>query len=409
MNAKLKGNVMQVVLVLAIVTMLAGAAGYFLGHSSGKINERKEASKREVSRTIEGNWGKIRHWNTMLEMPGDMISLRSVPEQLTQWYFQFDMPELISKFMTDCGVDSAVAGRIAASAKPWAGGGMLVTPMDEDVLAITPNSRSKLYAMMSRWPQNQGLADATRFTKVGIRDWLDSSEVAPAMTSLIRSLIYSNGDTELFVDYDVVLRKTKDNREAREFLRTMARRNCIMGSLVVSPDESIEDLVRYWGRGGREAEVRTLIESTRLSEGTREVPLIMLLPQFVRDRLYRYRRQSDPDLANCHFSAMNFFNDTPDNTFTSLVRCAETIQADYVPVTDDNLQLGDLIVFMPNSSEIVHSCNYVAGNIVFTKNGSAQGQPWVLADLKETEGFFSVGEPVVRRVLRKRTFVLSGF
>lgn len=408
MKSKLKGNVMQVVLVLALVTVLAGATGYFLGHGSGKEAERQAVAKREVTQTIEGPWGRVRYWNSMLEMPGDMISLRSLPENLTRWYMEFDLPELAEKFMTDSGVAPDVARRIAATAAPWSGGkGLVVTPDDEDVIRISPHARSQMYRRMAMWAPNQTLADATRFSKVGLRDWLDGATLAPQMTGLIRNLIYSNGDTELFADYDVVLRKLKDNREARDFLRTMARRNCIMGSLVVGPEDSIEQLVRYWGRGGREPEVRTLLESTRLTEGSREIPLIMLMPQFVRDRLYRYRRASDPELANCHFSAMNFFNDQPDNTFTSLVRCAEVIQSDYVAVPENELQLGDLIVFMPSSSEIIHSCNYVAGNIVFTKNGSAQGQPWVLADLKETEGFFSVDRPVIRQMLRKKAFMIS--
>jgi hypothetical protein len=408
MKMRLSGGVLQMVLMLVLAVVLAGAAGYFIGHNSGKITERHEAKKRDQTQTSQGPWGKIRYWNSMLEMPGDMISLRSLPNDLTRWYMEFDAPELIEKFMIGCDVEPAVAKRIASTAQKWEGGrGLVVTPSDEDVLKISPSARSKLYRQMSLWQPNQTLADATRFSKIGLRDWLDGSDVSPQMTGLIRSLIYSNGETELFADYDIVLRRIKDNREARDFLRTMARRNCIMGSLVVGPNDSIEDLSRYWGRGGREMEVRTLLESTRLSEGTREVPLIMLMPQFVRDRLYRYRRASDPELANCHFTAMNFFNEVPDNSFTSLVHCADVIQSDYVTVTDNNLQLGDLIIFMPNDQEILHSCNYIAANIVFTKNGSSQGQPWVLADIKETEGFFSVERPVVRRVLRKKEFMVG--
>ena len=99
-----------------------------------------------------------------------------------------------------------------------------------------------------------------------------------------------------------------------------------------------------------------------------------------------------------------FFFRTPNNAYTNLEVCSQKIDTDYQPVTDGSRQLGDIVMLMIGEHSVVHSCNIVAGDIVFTKNGTAQGQPWVLADLKQIVNYFSIEQPVTIRIVRSKEF-----
>ena len=47
-------------------------------------------------------------------------------------------------------------------------------------------------------------------------------------------------------------------------------------------------------------------------------------------------------------------------------------------------QFGDLVLMRdPDTSEMLHACNYIAADIVFSKNGSDPMRPWVLARLRD--------------------------
>lgn len=389
-----------------ILGLLIGAlCGFLIGKNQGKISERRSEREKEATRFAEGPWGMVRYWDTLLEMPADIISLRSRPMGLTRWYFGMSTAEDIARSLRVCGLEPGLVDRLMAGAQSVQEGGFLLEPTDEMILSLTPKVRASLYATLNQWSQNQAVRDATRFQKMGSKDWLDESSMKQPVVEMVRRLIYRNGDTQLFVDYDVVLRKVADNFEARDFLRTMTRQNCYMGTLVVRPADDIEALTRYWGRGGRERDVRTLLESAKWADTRHEVPLLMLMPRFVRDRLYRYRNANDPELANCHYTAMNFFNTMPTESFTNLADCAKAIDTEYADVAGTNYLLGDVILFMIDKQRVVHSANYVAGHIAFTKNGSSQGQPWVLADITALKNYFGVDEPVTLRFIRRRGFV----
>ncbi len=394
----------RVLLLTAMLVAVTGVGFFFIGKHQGKVTGRRSERQRDQGAITTGPWGALRYWNSQLEMPPGMIAQESKPVLMTRWYFGAASPGIIEKILIDSGLSSGAISKLMATLQTWPTGGYVMEPPDDLVLAVPPEARKKLYHQLKQWPLNAAISMPTRFEKIGKRDWLDQADISPKTADLARQLIYREGDTQLFVDYDIVLRSISDNREAREFVRTMTRQNCIMGSLVVRPEDSLDELAAYWGRGGRENDVRTLLESARWSDASHEIPILLLLPRFARDRLYRYRRDDDPVLANCHYSSVNFFFRTPNNAYTNLEVCSQKIDTDYQPVTDGSRQLGDIVMLMIGEHSVVHSCNIVAGDIVFTKNGTAQGQPWVLADLKQIVNYFSIEQPVTIRIVRSKEF-----
>ena len=89
-------------------------------------------------------------------------------------------------------------------------------------------------------------------------------------------------------------------------------------------------------------------------------------------------------MSNCSLSsltALSFFSDEPPPRFLDSVDLA--LDERYERATRP-WKLGDVLVLSdPNTGEIVHACNYIAADIVFTKNGITATRPWVLARLSE--------------------------
>ena len=71
-------------------------------------------------------------------------------------------------------------------------------------------------------------------------------------------------------------------------------------------------------------------------------------------------------------------------------------------VVDQADRLGDVIIFVDAQGVTQHACVYIAGDIVFTKNGAQNTHPWVLMRLDQMRSLYSEpgGQTVVFRSQR---------
>lgn len=353
------------------------------------------------TKTIAGPWGEIRYWHFLLETPAALLTKwTGSADKPTIWFVDLTKKET-GRLLDECGMPPTMRDTLLSTAKEDPGGGIRLYPSDPFVISIPPDLRSKLYARLTKWPENKTVGSPAQFMKESKLEWLDESDLPPEVINLTKKLIYKQNGVERFANYDIVLRTISDNRTARRFLRVMCRRSSITGVLVVRPGDDIEALTSYWGRGGRKAEIRTLLEAARLSDGSHEVPLLSLLPPFAKDHLYRYQNDTDPETPTCHYTSFNFFSTRPDDRFIDFPSCTELIVRDYVAVTND-FQLGDVAMLMSNTGEAVHSCTILADNLVFTKNGRGKGQPWMIQTIESLLTLYGVDGPVTVKVLRRR-------
>ena len=142
----------------------------------------------------------------------------------------------------------------------------------------------------------------------------------------------------------------------------------------------MEALAAYWGVNGRRKDITPLLESMRRVEGGCGINLICLLPNFARERLYNHPYTTmDPAATkqDCFWSAFNFFKDVPDDRFNDMAYVRRVLDAEYYKILEPS-QLGDLILLTTHDMTVVHAAAYVADDLVFTKNGSAYTQPWIL-------------------------------
>src|SRR5207248_1383191 len=118
--------------------------------------------------------------------------------------------------------------------------------------------------------------------------------------------------------------------------------------------------------------------------GGASVNISYLLPPFARVRLYTYARPTDATAGrqNCFWTALNFFNEDPDQRFVDADFAQRVLATDYEQVFGP-AEFGDVISVRDPSGTPVHMCVYLADDVVFTKNGLDRIAPWVLMKMPD--------------------------
>jgi hypothetical protein len=124
------------------------------------------------------------------------------------------------------------------------------------------------------------------------------------------------------------------------------------------------------------------------------IDVALLLPPFARDRLYMYPLPSANPIAmhrDCHWSAFNFFNDTPDDRFADPAKVRAELDANYM-LSEKTPRLGDIGMLSTADSRIIHSRVYIADDLYFSKNGPSHISPWVLMRMPDIKNLFPAYE-----------------
>jgi hypothetical protein len=159
----------------------------------------------------------------------------------------------------------------------------------------------------------------------------------------------------------------------------------------VSPATDTKALAAYWGKEGRAKDIVPLLESLRRVPGGAELDVAHLLPPMARQRLYTYPFPSEDQIElkrDCTWTALNFFDETPDDRFCDPKEAMAELRSKYYPIKDTPT-FGDVICLLGPDNRILHSAVYIADRIVFTKNGGYFSQPWLLMDFRDMVARYS--------------------
>jgi hypothetical protein len=337
---------------------------------------------------------------SMIEMAPALWDRVRVEPTATIWLLHVSNPEAIRQQLTACGFSAEQIQTLMATLTPVEGGYAL-HPSDDFILAVEPRIRHKWYAVLAAEPDNPDYTYPNRFRQRGLIGWLEESNVEAAPLDLARRLIFTSGELQLMADMQVLQRKVTDPETMRRLACVLSRETTVIAYLLVGPRDNIDQLAEYWGYPDRQDAVRTLLRATQRSGFDRPIPLSMLLPRFARDRVHRYWRAGDPALSYSYYTSLNFFTDRPDENCTNAAYAAQVIERDYIKVTLQP-RLGDLVLVQRGPNEVIHTCNYIADGIVFTKNGGTMGHPWMFAQLEDVMDFFSYPKPIKISFLRRR-------
>jgi hypothetical protein len=237
------------------------------------------------------------------------------------------------------------------------------------------------------------------------------SDVSPATVEKLKELLYPQDNWLMLADLYVLLSQVTDPAEKQELYRVALRQWTYLVKLHVTPQSNIDQLVDYWGGGRRRKDLGPLLRSLQHVEGGADINIVHLLPSFARKLLYTFPYPTENPIEqrrDCHWTSLNFFSEEPDDSFTDLDKVAQVMAADYEQVTA-NPKMGDVVVLTSPNGDVVHSCVYIADDIVFNKKGAHFLEPWILIKLKDAVDLYRIiyrpDYPLVIKFLRKKQAV----
>jgi hypothetical protein len=353
-----------------------------------------------------GPWGELQYSRIVIEPPDEFTATDYVARPEPIWFFRgYDEPKLAALW-TAAGLPPAEIAALSLSSAIEVGPDYRrIRPGTTLVVSLSPAARATIYSALSLFPENTSQAEPFRFRADSADEWFENSNLPADTLAQVKRLLYRRGTSLLFSDQDIVLSRINSRGERIELIKTLARKSSLLVKLLVKPESDLDTLSAYWGHGVRRKAIRPFLESLSHRSRGITVDIVHLLPRFARAHVFTYPQTSDHpgDLNHdCHWSSLNFFNDPPDERFADEANVKHTLETEYyVPGSGPPL-LGDVLAFERPDGAVIHSCVYVADDIVFTKNGSAAVMPWILMNLPDVLAFYPADVPLKVRAYRRK-------
>ncbi len=393
--------------VLVVAPWLVAGAIYMSPSGKSGALEHAAVAEGPGRSAAAGPWGELTTFPIVISPPLELVTVDWGPVRPPTWFLPGVPPEGTRGLLTSSGISDDAAAGLSASARPDPRiGGSVLTPDPAWLRQLDSTARARLYMLLSKTSLNREQAESFRYRGQSVDAWLGASLISPETRRLVEPLVYRDGDYLHFADVELIRSEIGDAEELRRLAKGLLRQPTVVVKLAVRDDAEINGLAEYWGRGGRRTDVRPLLESVAGGGPDRSIDIVHLLPAFARNYLYRYPRLSAADfdrpvLANCLWTALNFFEPHPDDRFLDVNTALATLKADYY-VVESGFELGDVIAFLDASGNIFHAAVYLADDLVFSKNGTSPMAPWSIMSIAELTGYYRTRSEAPRLILHRR-------
>lgn len=344
-------------------------------------------------------WANWEYTTIKLERPDDSLPKNDPPPMDIIWIFENYTAPQLEEFFKSCGLPSELEEKLLTKTNWFVQPNYIqIRPPIEVVRDMPIESRKKIYNVLRKNPANFFHHNPFQLNSSEFDEWLAQSGLSPQNQELFKRVIWKEGDTYYFADYQL-LESYSSYQEKRKVAKSLSRVPALIMNLRITPQTDIDAVVRYFENGGRGREMKSFLESiARIPEG-RSISVSFFLPTFARMRLYTYPNVKQEDieagkkLPDCFWSSMNFFNEVPDDRFFDPAFIQQTLRSEYSMVSS-NFLFGDLILIISHNDQATHMCVYIADDVVFTKNGAQPLQPWVLMKLQDVVKIYTTDLPV---------------
>ena len=328
-----------------------------------------------------GPWGELEISRIFIEAPDVLIASVQRPNSIPMWNFPGGTAESVRALMTRAGVAADVQERILDPKRTITRAGVLTAyPPVPDLEALPQSARNIIYPELAKSGLNEFHENPIYITAGKIEAWLHDTELSPKIRDLIRTMAWKSGSALAFSDIRTLMSEAGSDKEVQEIFKVATRVRTFMVRLKVGPNTDFKTLIDYWTNHGRSSDVLPILESLRECDAPAEMDISHLLPPIPRRRLYTY---PTPDLAvrgrmpDCHWTSLNFFALTPQDQYLDLRLAANRVMEGYAQISLPG-ELGDVLVFLNPEGGAIHSCVYLADDLVYTKNGENGLSPWVI-------------------------------
>ncbi|MGD0898363.1 MAG: hypothetical protein ABR915_11045 [Thermoguttaceae bacterium] len=368
-------------------------------HPVEALPEGSQVVSEEVILGKPGPWGQLDYTPMTLSLPDEFVLVQPPDQPPVRWFFHGFSRDRAVEFLGAAGLSANEMEEIAQRGK-WTTSpeGVALEPGDELILTLAPDVRAKIYQQLVEFPENQRQIDPIWFRPGHVEDRLTRSCLSAASLNLLKGLLYPQGPSLLlFADFEPALRQLPDDAERRRFIKAVQRKETLLVRLHVGPEADTDALANYWGVGGRHKDILPLLRAAQRVEKGVPMNILLLLPQFARDHLYNHPFTTaglDRVNQDCFWSSFNFFQgDAPDDRFNDMAHVREVLQKDYYNIQGPS-QLGDLVLLSTQGDTVIHAAVHLADDLVFTKNGESQTQPWLLMHQEDMIATYTVRHPL---------------
>ncbi len=337
-----------------------------------------------------GPWGHLEYQAIYLTSPDAIMEDFPLPNPQPRWSFAGSTPTATRAVLIDAGIDPAVCDRLFGDprAKRDDEGVFTVYPTAADIEGLKPDVRTALYRQLAKHPQNNFHHDPVLVPDGDVNTWLRGTSLPEHIVALVRQLAWRDGDAVLFSDFRTLISHAGSDSEAKRWVRVLTRSRAFVAYLNVGPGDDLTTLRSYWSAGNRRKEALIMLNAASDLPGGSHLDLTHLLPALPRRLAYAYTTpefERAGQTPNCHWTSLNFFNNTPQSIYLDLKLAASKVLEDYTRVTGAPTY-GDILFFLDENGNAFHSCVFLADELVFSKNGGNTVMPWVvtrLTDLKQ--------------------------
>lgn len=367
-------------LTLAIPQSVSAQADPTHLEVSGKVYECKP-----------GPWGALKYYYIYLEAPAQFTARFPMPNSVPKWCFEgLALPDLKALF-TRAGLPDALQQYLLDPKRTLVENGVItVFPPLPDLEAMTMNQREVIYRELAKSDFNEYHKNPVLITGGSITEWLKDSRLSPEIMDAISKLTYRRGNILAFSDLSAVLNYAKDDKEARDFFKTVTRTRTMILRLSVKEDTDIQQLASYWTGRNRFKDIEPILLSAKETEDVAAIDIIHLLPSMARRYLYTYPPMELAMMGrmpDCHWTSLNFFNHFARQYFLDTRLAAAHVLENYDRVSPA-YEYGDVLMFLDSQGQAIHSCVYIADDIVYTKNGENLVSPWLLMKLDDVKSIY---------------------
>jgi hypothetical protein len=355
----------------------------------------------KVNRCKPGRWGDLQYYYVYLEPPEQLLQQMVVPDPVPKWHFPDGTDASVRELFARAGLPAGMQTMLLDPAGRLIKDGVLtVFPHVSDLLAMTPAQRAVIYAELGKSPLNPYCADPVFIADGDADAWLAQSQIRPELGEAVKRMVYRRGDMVCFSDVSAVLSMTQSEKEARDLIRTMWRTRSLVLQLNVREASDVARAMEYWSGSGPDKAVASIVLPG--TNGVQQLDCVHLLPHLPRRWLYTYPSDDlmlSAPVPDCNWTSLNFFESTPFFYHLDSRVLQQRLQAAYVSV-EAPFRFGDVLMLRAPDNTLVHSCVYIADDIVFTKNGHGRLSPWYLTKLDDLMRVYSWKEAVTLRGFR---------
>lgn len=378
-----------VVLSWLVLACIAARGSIANAAPASRSVARPDGTKRPLIEERH-TWGQLTVTPIVISPPLEYLPPNWGPIQPLRWYFEDTTRAQLEKFLVAAGLSNADAARLLLSARSD-GQSLVIEPEPQRVRDLAPDVRAAIYLQLAKSPRNDRQRNAFRFYASSGDAWLAGAPISPRTRQLVQPLIYKMGNFVYFADIDLIRPEMADAAERQRLAKRLLREATMLVKLRIDEDQ-VAAAVEYWGRGGRRTDIRPLLESIGSGGEDHSIDIIHLLPGLPREHLYRYPRVTladleKPGLADCFWTALNFFNSEPDDRYLKTDYAIERLKRDYF-IVQDELQLGDIAAFVTPAGGIFHVAVYLADGLVFGKNGTSPVSPWTILPIDRLRDYY---------------------